>query len=205
MKAFWSIALIAATLALTSCGGGEEATASPEETPAATTEGQPAQPQLNAPQQQQPAGAWRTFADADFQIRYPGEWQLNANSQFGAAFELYAPSNQQDGFAENINLIKQGLNGQTIALQDYAAISMQQIQKVVDNSNVLASGIYNNGANDYFEIVYTGGQGQLLLKWRQHFYVQDTTAYVLTYSAQQNSFDQHNTQATAIMSSFRLQ
>ena len=202
MKRITLAACVAFSFVLASCGGGE-ATNSDTTAPAADSGAQAAQP--TAPQQQtQPAGAWRNFSSNEFEVQYPGDWTLNANSQYNAAFELYAPSTANDGFAENINLIRQSLQGQSLPLQDYASLSLGQIEKAVANSNVLASGIYNNAGTDYFEIVYTGGLGNMQLKWKQHFFVQDTTAWVLTYSAQQNSFDQFNTQATAIMGSFRL-
>lgn len=190
-----ALALFAAFL-LSACGGD---TAAPEQKETAA----PASTEV-APDKAPERPGWRTYGGAEYSIQYPAAWNLSSTSAIGAEFALFAPGVGEDVFAENINMIIQGLAGREVTLQEYSEISLGQITQIIPDCTVLEQGIFNNGTDDYFEVMYQGTQQGMKLKWKQHFYVKGGNAYVLTYSALETAFDRLTGDVTAIMSSFRI-
>lgn len=188
----WLAVLAAVTLA--ACSGGDEPNTVP-------IDGGEAREQA-APQTSTLYEGWLAYRGVDYTLHYPNDWTMNTQSAIGAEFELYAPEVGGDDFRENINLVLQDLGDTVITIEEYSPIVLRQIQQGIANVEVLASSLSNNGKLPYYEIVYTGGNPANLMKWRQHFYIANGKAYVLTYGATAKTFDVHNTASTAIMASF---
>ncbi len=142
---------------------------------------------------------WKTLENAEFQIKYPSKWELNQSGISGTNFILFAP-NQSPTFRDNLNLIIQDLKGQNIDLKKFTEISVEQIKQYFTNANIILS---ETTAGKH-KIVYTGTQGQLNLKWEQYYWVKNEKAYILTFTADQLSFDKQIEEVNSIMDSFKI-
>lgn len=131
-------------------------------------------------------------------MKYPGQWELNQSGISGTNFILFAPA-QSATFRDNLNFIIQDLKGQNIDLNKFAEISVQQKQYIT-NSKILQS--ETDGPKH--KIVYTGSQGQLNLKWKQYYWVKNEKACILTFTADQLSFDKQVEDVNSIMDSFKI-
>ncbi len=141
---------------------------------------------------------WKTLENSEFLIKYPGQWELNQSGISGTNFILFAP-NQSPTFRDNLNLIIQDLKGQNIDLNKFTEISVGQIKQYITNSKILQS-----ETTTKHKIIYTGSQGQLNLKWEQYYWVKNEKAYVLTFTADQNSFGKQIEIVNSIMDSFKI-
>lgn len=147
---------------------------------------------------------WLTLEETEFSVSYPREWELVQSGQMGTSFILFAKqSSAQDQFRENVNLLIQNLAGMKIDLDKYVEISEGQIKTMITNGNIIESKrIVENGSSFHKEI-YTGDQGVLKLKFEQYYWVKKEKAYVLTFTAEVNQFDNYKGIGEEILKSFR--
>src|SRR5260221_6358570 len=141
---------------------------------------------------------WKTLKNSEFLIKYLGQWELNQSGISGTNFILFAP-NQSPTFRDNLNLIIQDLKGQNIDLNKLTEISVGQIKQYITNSKILQS-----ETTTKHKIIYTGRQGQLNLKLDQYYWLNNEKAYVLTFTADQNSFDKQIEIVNSIMDSLKI-
>src|SRR5437016_3862347 len=106
---------------------------------------------------------WKTLDEAEFKIKFPGDWELNDTGIAGTKFIVFMPNAQPVTFRDNINLIIQDLKGQNMDLKQFAELSKSQVKQFITNSNVATSETSADGKRH--KIVYSGSQGQLNLKW----------------------------------------
>ncbi len=148
---------------------------------------------------------WKTLDEADYLIQYPDSFELNTSGQMGMSFILLSKkTSPQDEFRENVNLVIQDLAGQNIDLDKYVEISEGQIKSMIINSNVIESKRVKTDKLESQKIVFTGFQGQFNLKFEQHYWIVKDKAYVLTYTAEVNEFDNYKDVSEKIMNSFRI-
>ena len=115
MKSSVAVFALLSTLLFTACGGGDTAAPEPPAAPETTQEAPTAETTAADANATQERPGWRTYAGAQFSIQYPAAWNLSTNSAIGAEFALFAPGVGEDVFAENINMIIQGLAGREAA------------------------------------------------------------------------------------------
>jgi hypothetical protein len=148
---------------------------------------------------------WKILEDSIFTIQYPPNWELNQGKQMGTSFILLSPQeSEKDFFRENINLLIQDLAGYNIDLDKYTDISVNQVKNLVTNSTLLESKRIKLGNDEYQKVIYTGDQGVFHLKFEQYFRVVKKKAYVLTFTTEQNKFDDFKEKGEYILNSFLL-
>jgi serine/threonine-protein kinase len=143
---------------------------------------------------------WKSLDEAEFKVKYPGDWELNQTGIAGTKFILFMPSAQPVTFRDNINLIIQDLKGRNMDLKQFAELSKSQVKQFITNANVMTSETSADGQKH--KIVYSGSQGQMNLKWQQYYWVKNEKAYILTFTTDQNSFDKRIAAASQVMDSF---
>ncbi len=112
--------------------------------------------------------------------------------------------NNKDKFSENINFIIEDLGGQDITLADYAKITKQQLEQYIEDY-VFENEAFATAGNgkEYFNLIYKGkGEGGKKLKWLQSITISSGKAYVVSYTAEENSFDKFFDQAREIAASW---
>lgn len=144
--------------------------------------------------------SWKSLDDAEFRIKYPSDWELNQTGVAGTKFILFTPSAQPVAFRDNINLIIEDLKGKNVDLKQYAAAASAQVRQYITNVKVTTS--ETSADQRRHKIVYSGSQGQLNLTWQQYYWVKNEKAYVLTFTADQSSFDKRIEAASQVMDSF---
>jgi hypothetical protein len=148
---------------------------------------------------------WKEFQEKNYSIKYPEDWELDTSRQGGSIFFLLSKqTSEQDQFRENVNLIVQDLTGHNIDLDKYVQISEEQIKTLITNSNLLESKRINKDGAKIHQVVYTGDQGVFKLKYKQHYFIKDDKAYVLTLTCESDQFEQYISTGGKILNSFRL-
>lgn len=144
------------------------------------------------------AAELKTLDTSEFSIKYPDNWTVDQNGLSGTKFILYSPAIDGQAFRNNTNLIIQDLTGYNLDLDAFVKLSVDQIKQYIPAANIISS----KTENGRHQIIYTGTHEQLKLKWKQYYRVQNNRAYVLTFTADQASFDENLELATQVMDSF---
>ncbi len=148
---------------------------------------------------------WKTLLEHSFKIEYPDNWELNKLGLMGTKFILFSKvSNSSDTFRENVNLITQDLAGLNIKLDQYVKISENQVKTLVTNGKIIESKRISDKGIEYHKMIYTGKQGAFNLKFIQYFWVIDNKAFVLTFTAEVDEFDNYVQVGNKIMDSFKI-
>ncbi len=139
----------------------------------------------------------------DYLLTYPSSWSLDQSGQMGTQFILFTGQNNA-GFRDNLNLIVQDLKGSGFDLDKYAALSEGQVKTMITHAQIIESKRIRSEANEFQEIVFTGDQGILHLKWKQRYWVKGEKAFVLTFTASQAAYAGYDQQNEKVFDSFRL-
>ncbi len=149
---------------------------------------------------------WKTLKGDDYSIQYPDDWTLKQTNVMGAKFILFSQlSGPDDKFRDNINLIVQNLPDSRITLDKLVEISIQQIKELITDAKIIESKRIQGKTSDYHKIIYTGKHGVFFLKYMQYVWVIDNKAYILTFTAEEKSFDKFFETAKRIMDSFKIE
>ena len=85
-------------------------------------------------------------------------------------------------------------------LADFVKLSEGQIRTMMTDANILTS----EGRKDFHEIVYTATTGIFKLKFYQRYWVTNNTAYILTFTAESDQYQNYQTVAQQIIDTFRI-
>ena len=136
----------------------------------------------------------------DYSINYPSEW-VSKEDKHGAEILLCSEiAGEEDNFADNFNIIKQDLTGKNIDLRIFDSISKFQIIDNLGDKAILESQTLSDHSSFLFKGQFEGRN----LKWKQVYFLKRETAYILTYTAEEKSFDKYSDIAEAIFKSFKL-
>ncbi len=148
---------------------------------------------------------WKTIETSTYRHECPNEWMIDESKQFGTEYIFFSPiENEHDNFSENFNLIIEDLSKSKITLDEYASLSENQIKKLITQSNIISNQKKTDKKIPYYEIIYTGKQGQLKLKWKQRYWINHNKAYILTFTSEQDRYDIYITLADQIFETFVL-
>lgn len=136
----------------------------------------------------------------NFSISYPENWKLDTSGQMNSKFIIFSPHTEGDAFNENVNLIVQDLTGQNLNLQSYTELSVKQVSSMVPNAKLIES----TQIGSHQEIIWSGFVANNNLKFKQIYYVIDSKAYVLTFTAHETTFDDYIKVGGKILNSFQL-
>ncbi|RKP50101.1 hypothetical protein D7Z26_20035 [Cohnella endophytica] len=200
-----SIALAVLALALSACGGSKDgkneaspsassaspsASASPSESP---SESPSPSAEASAPASDVLAG-FKLFEDKSngTSIQYPEDWKLVENAGGAIAAFLAPAEGDNDKFQENVNIIVQDLQGQDITLEQYAQISKDQINQLITDAKIVSGETFKaDDGTEFYSLIYNGKQGEYTLTWQQVFAIANGKAYIMTYTAEPDSFDKY--------------
>lgn len=148
---------------------------------------------------------WKVYADSNFTIDYPGDWEENTSGELGTRFILFSPiESLDDQFRENVNLLKQNLEGLNLDLDAYVQLSEEQVKTLLTNSEILKSERRNNENGEHHTLVYYGTQGVLDLRYEQYCWVTDNMAYILTYVCEKDKYAAFKKLSKRILKSFKV-
>lgn len=151
---------------------------------------------------------WQTLEKDNYSINYPNDWvSSDQKPQPSVQFLLSAPESSQkdDLFRESINMVTESLGGQTLTIDAYIKISLDQITAQIPSAKVKSRTDVKLGEEDAKEVVWSADFGNgMVLQFKQVYVINNGTAYVLTFSSTTSEYDLYNETANKTISSFKF-
>ena len=148
---------------------------------------------------------WKSLEGESYSILYPSDWELDQSGLMNTKFIVFAPqSANTDKFKENVNLISQDLKGMNVTLDQYVELSVQQIKLMIPKCKILETETVKTDDIEFHKILYTGDQGQFNLTFRQYLFLQNETAFVITFTSEQSQFENYKEIGEKVLESFVL-
>lgn len=138
----------------------------------------------------------------NYQVDYPTDWELNTSGLMGSKFYLFSPLDEPgDDFRENIGLIIQDLQGQKISMEEYVELSLNQLPQMLSELVIEKDEAVSK---DCHSLQYTFQQGNFHLRILQYVWLQEGSAYILTFTSEVDQFEKHLPTAQSILDSFEI-
>jgi len=150
----------------------------------------------------QPEKGTKEISRKGYSISYDSTYRLDESGRNGTEFYLFTPTQSGDDFSENINLMIQNLGVLKYDLDQFVEISEKQIKV---SGKLLESIRKKKDGQEYQILIFEGNFNGLDLKFLQYDFVKNDKAYVLTFSAKQNEFDNYEKEMEKVMNSFKLE
>ena len=149
---------------------------------------------------------WQRLDSHLFSIQYPDTFEMDISTIMqGLHFVLSVPkSSPDDLFRANISLAIQHLGGLNISLDYFVNFTKNQIEQHIFNGHIVESRRIRANNSEYHQLIYTGRQGEFNFKWMQRIMIRNERAFVLTFTAEQDRFDNYVEAAEKIMNTFRI-
>lgn len=151
---------------------------------------------------------WQTLEQDNYSISYPIDWvSSDKKPQPSVQFLFSAPESSQkkDQFRESINLVTESLGGQTLTIDAYIKISLDQIMAQIPSAKIKSNKDIKLGDEDAKEVVWSADFGNgIVLQFKQVYIIKNGTAYVLTYSSTTTEYDLYNETANKTINSFKF-
>ena len=143
-------------------------------------------------------------SDAGIRVNYPSEW-ARQEKLMGTVVSFTTPlEGSSDNFQENVNIAIEDLSLEPKTLEEYTNYNINEIENLLEDVEVLEINTEILAGNEADRLVYTGKLGQYTLKWMQIYTIKDHKAYVITYSAKINTYNEFLNDAEDIIYSFEF-
>ena len=151
---------------------------------------------------QEQVNDWASLEGKEFSVQHPKNWTLDKSGIMGTNFILFSPlSNAEDTFKDNVTFIIQDLVGYKLTLKQYTNISKNQIKNMITDSKILSCTTEKRHYLDFQKLIYTGKQGIYNLQFTQYYWVENSKAYVLTFT-EESKYGQYKIKGNKILNSF---
>ena len=171
--------------------------------PAADRPAEPTSPTTPA-QDPSPLGQSYENAEAGFSIQYPKGWtSQEVTDQSGVVVALFARRSAGDGFAENVNILREELPP-NVTFEQYTQANLANLAQTFPNADVLEEEERGIGEHPGHWIRYDAEQRGQQVSFLQAWLIEGQRAYILSYTGQGADFDVYRPDAEAIFQSFRL-
>lgn len=131
--------------------------------------------------------SWKSYSGDGYSVKLSSDWSKTKGSSAVDIAFTYNGTGLNDDFAENINVVVQDLKGYDLDLESYKDLSMDQYAELDYN----VDDIYKktiDGAKGYFCKV-SGEESGINCSILQYFTVIGDNAYVFTFAADEDDFD----------------
>lgn len=150
-------------------------------------------------------GENKTYTKDNYSISYPSDWKLDTSGIGGSLFAISSPlTSSDDGFSENVNLLTQSLKGYGFDLDKYASLNKEQIAQGIPGSKILEDKRVKKEDYEYHMIVISAFMQGRDLKLKQWYIIKDEKAYVLTFTAMKDEYDDFIKTGDQILNSFKI-
>jgi hypothetical protein len=145
-----------------------------------------------------------TYSNAEhgFRVAYPKGWSVEEDA-FGSIVLFASPLLDDDDFAENVGITAEDLRGQIIALDDYAAASLEVVELIIPDFELLDEGPAEVGGAAAWTLFYSGTFAARDVLWVQTLTIHRGLGFVLTYTGSRD-FDHFLDDAMSIFESFEF-
>lgn len=137
-----------------------------------------------------------------FRVDYPQNWSKQNRDDFLATgVVFFSPlENDADQFKEQVSVLVENLSTD-LPLSDYTKLSLLQIKQLSD-PNIGEAQVVAMGANEGRQIIYQGEENGSHVKRMQTWSVNGNRAYLITYTALPESFDDYLPTVEKMIQSF---
>jgi hypothetical protein len=143
-----------------------------------------------------------TNSEYGFKIDYPADWSVRENIMGAVVVFLSPRESTSDNFLENVNIIVQD---NSMTLEEYTNISLAQLPQYVSDLEIISSERTTLGGNPAYKVVFTGVYNNSnRLEWMQVWTMKDNKVYLITYTAQPQSFSKYLPQVQHMFDSFEF-
>lgn len=148
---------------------------------------------------------WESLKEKEYSIEYPSEWTLDKSGMMGTKFMLFSPlSSEEDKFKENINLIVQDISAYNLNLDQYVELSEEQVKISITEAHMITSERLKDGSTAFHKVIYTGKQGVFELQFEQYYWIENSKAYVLTFTCEEDQFAEYRVVGEKVLNSFKI-
>ncbi len=153
-----------------------------------------------------PPGAWTPHQVENLTFAIPPDWEVNEEAQIGVSFFIFCPMSERlDGFAENLNLAKENLKGRDLDLDQYLALSMTTMERVIGDFKMQSQEPFELNGSPGYVMVSSGVQGNdLALTFKTWMMIVEEVAYVITFVSKPDEFDRMVPLADQIVGTFDI-
>jgi hypothetical protein len=151
-----------------------------------------AQPGTKAP-------AWATWKGEAVAISHPTAWTVESDPDIGMVVGFLSPMDSGDVFRENVNLIIQATG--EMDLPTYVATTEAQVKEA--GGEMIVSATQRNGTGEYHTFEYTARMNDMPLHFKQELRLRGGRAYLITFTAHRDAWEETLYLAEAIMGSFK--
>ena len=148
---------------------------------------------------------WQTLATATFTVGYPTEWTVDTSAAMGPTFILLSPqASPDDAFRDNVNLLVQDLTGTGVTLDQFVDLSTSQVKTMIPDGAILTSERVSDGERPSHHMAFAGTQDPYRLRFDQYYWVFGERAYILTFTAETDTYEDYGEAWAGIRMRFSL-
>ncbi len=124
---------------------------------------------------------WLQIDTGGLHLFYPVEWEKKKMENNPSSLFIFAPeSTIRDKFRDNINFLRQDLNGKDYDLEAYIKLTLDQIAQNTLESNILSRSVRKKKGQSFAQIDYRCILNTMHLEFHQIVWIEKGNAYVLT-------------------------
>ncbi len=146
--------------------------------------------------------------NAGIQIKYPYTWQKkDVENPFTGEIVLFTNplSNQTNKFEPKLSIRIENLSGKPISLKDYTNLSLKEIQRYLQNSDITDSRLTTLGGIPAHRVVYQGVDGESrLIKNLEVWAVFNQKVYIVSYTATPDEYPNYLEFIEKMINSFEI-
>lgn len=141
-------------------------------------------------------------AEQKFKLDYPDTWlKKNRDDFFATGVDFFSPlESNSDKFKERVSVLVESLAENT-SLEQYTDESIAEIKRLSDSALNTAK-TTKLGNREAKQVVYDGNENGILVRKMETWSVQKNQAYVVTYTAQPNSYEKYLPTIQRMLKSF---
>ncbi|MCM3715116.1 DUF1795 domain-containing protein [Alkalihalobacillus oceani] len=202
----WLVAVLSFHLILLLAACGEEVDSSTEEeAPSEVESSDEDTAEEEAGEETAGAEGVQTYTNDQFafSVEYPGDWTLQEVNETMLGF-VSSRESEDDPFMENVSVQLNHLDGQSLSLEELTEILLANVQNEVPDFELTSSETVeatDEAQPDVHYLEYTGTQGDLQLAYEALLFINNDRAFVFTYTAEMNNFNQYYEAYTQIIES----
>ncbi len=149
------------------------------------------------------ARAWIAWKNAECSLNYPGAWTAEAAGPPGTVVIFSAPMDSSGFIQSKVDLVSRDIGA--MSLEDFMRQRKAEIKAQFLDGHFIGGVAQSDGQEASQTLEYTGTINDQPFHYRQVVRVNKGKAYLLTYSATDEMYDESLFMAEAMFGSFKVQ
>ena len=137
-------------------------------------------------------------------IAYPHDWTKQEGLGGTVVTFLSPKESDSDLGTENLSISWEDLSAQPMTLNEYTQKTISQLQQIITDYHIIDSGETALADRPAHEVVFTGKQGQYMVKVRVVWAVENNKAYIITYAGEESNYANYQEIVDQMIDSFEI-